>query len=107
MAGSRGVLFSLIERHSLDFFFSFFGESGERRPHGRFWKTPVRADVPRSSGAVESNGDVTTYIGIVCDDGPGYMGEAVADETANQPECPDDCEPYDIVEAEDVPWATK
>jgi len=35
------------------------------------------------------------------------MGEAVADETANEPECPDDCEPYDIVEAEDVPWATK
>ena len=46
---------------------------------------------------------MTTYIGIVCDDGPGYMGEAVADETANEPECPDDCEPYDMVEAVDVP----
>ena len=40
-------------------------------------------------------------------EGPGYMGEAVADETAAEPERPDDFEPYDIVDAEDVPWATK
>ena len=35
------------------------------------------------------------------------MGEAVADETAAEPERPDDFEPYDIVDAEDVPWATR
>jgi hypothetical protein len=41
----------------------------------------------------------TTYIGIVRDDGPGYMGQVVADG----PEQPDDFEPYSTVDAEDAP----
>ena len=60
-----------------------------------------RQDAART--LVQSSGDVTTYIGVVRDDGPGYIGEAVSDETAAEPERPNDFEPYDIVDAEDVP----
>jgi hypothetical protein len=45
-----------------------------------------RQDAART--LVESNGDVTTYIGIVRDNGAGYMGEAVADEIKAEPEGP-------------------
>ena len=73
----------------------------------RQWRpsASTAADEQQDAGRtlVESAGDVTTYIGIVRDDGPGYMGEAVADETAVEPERPDDFGPYDTVAAEDVP----